>query len=410
MKVTHLIAGNLNGGAARGAVWLHLGLLRSGVDSVILCENTYDDADAHIQSLITSKAQLLALKLKRRSWAIIEKLYLNRKNRIYSTGFGGLNFTQHVDVVSADIVHLHWINGLVDMRHLSQINKPIVWTMRDMWPFTGGCHYSMNCLRYEKSCGQCPQLGSSAQFDLSSLILMQKQKYFPKNMHLVGVSSWLSDCAHRSKVFENYEVQTIANCVNTDIFFPLEKKAAKRTLGLPENKKIVLVGANNVRDFYKGFDLFLAAVRDIVVQDVQIVCFGEIQDIPMTINGKPIKELGYLSDDHLLRIAYSAADVFVAPSRMEAFGKTLIEAMACGTPVVCFDSTGPADIVSHKQTGFKAKPYEAVDLKTGIEWVISKSNSERFELGRKSRQRVLDRYESTVVARQYCGLYHRILK
>jgi len=115
--------------------------------------------------------------------------------------------------------------------------------------------------------------------------------------------------------------------------------------------------------------------------------------------------LGKLTDTIALRLAYSAADVFVAPSRMDAFGKTLAESLACGTPVVCFDATGPKDIVKHKETGYKAVPFEPEELAAGINWVLTCSEVEYAALSTASRKRAVEQFDSTVVARQYRELY-----
>ena len=120
--------------------------------------------------------------------------YKNRKKIIFSTGFVGFNFTKTKEYKEADIIHLHWINGgFVSVKDLSKIDKPIVWTMRDMWPFTGGCHYSLECDKYKIGCGNCPQLNSNKSFDLTKYVLNRKKKYLLKSMKIVGISHWLSD-------------------------------------------------------------------------------------------------------------------------------------------------------------------------------------------------------------------------
>jgi glycosyltransferase involved in cell wall biosynthesis len=110
-----------------------------------------------------------------------------------------------------------------------------------------------------------------------------------------------------------------------------------------------------------------------------------------------------------LRQAYSAADVFVAPSRAEAFGKTLAEAMSCGTPVVCFDATGPRDIVEHKRDGYKAVPFEPSDLARGIRWVLGQTPEAYTQLCRHARERAQRCFDSRVVAQQYAIVYRDLL-
>src|SRR5690606_26435095 len=92
-------------------------------------------------------------------------LYRHRSKRIFSTGFSGFCLKDHPTIVDSDIVHLHWVTGLISTKHIAKLEKPIVWTLRDMWPVTGGCHYSMECERFAVGCGHCPQLGSNSRFD-----------------------------------------------------------------------------------------------------------------------------------------------------------------------------------------------------------------------------------------------------
>lgn len=188
--------------------------------------------------------------------------YPKRKRVIFSTGMFGIDFTKTREYQEADIIHLHWINGgFVNIKHLSKINKPIVWTMRDMWPFTGGCHYSMGCENYKTGCGNCVQLQSNSSYDLSKFILNRKKKYLPKNMKIVGISRWLSNKAKESELFSKFDVRTIPNNINTREFFPVDKKIAREILGIKTDKKVILTGSINVGDFYKGFSKYLEAVK-----------------------------------------------------------------------------------------------------------------------------------------------------
>jgi len=295
------------------------------------------------------------------------------------------------------------------MQTLSKIDKPIVWTMRDMWPLTGGCHYAMDCEQYRTGCGKCPQLGSQSKYDLSRLVVSNKRRYLNKRMRLIGISEWLSSCAKDSFVFSGFKVDTIANNIDTNQFFPVNRTNAREILGLPSNKKIILVGANNITDFYKGYDLFVESIKSLDLSDIHIVIFGNTNMQVLEKLGAQHTSLGYLADTNSLRLAYSAADVFVAPSRMEAFGKTLVESMACGTPVVCFDATGPKDIVTHQITGYKAKPFDPADLAAGIRWVVDLQQDEFGQLCSQARQRATDVFGSHVAADQYKKLYLELL-
>ncbi len=409
MKVVHLVAGELNSGAARGAYWLHQALREIGVDSTMLTDATQTHGDTTVVSLADSffgKIKFAVLKKIGRAPA---RVYRNRKRRIFNTGFDGVDVTRHPAYASADLVHLHWINGLISTRALHKVKKPLVWTLRDMWPFTGGCHYSLDCDRFTQGCGICPQLGSTRERDLSRFVLQHKRNLLPKGIRVIGISEWLSDCARRSELFREYKVATISNNVETKSFSPLPKKAARQALGLGDAQNVVLIGAQDAANFYKGFELFLEALEIIDKERLLVVIFGgKVADVPDSL-GVQTRHIGFLSDADALCRAYSAADVFVAPSRMEAFGKTIVEAMSCGTPVVCFDATGPKDIVEHKVSGYLATPFEPQDLAQGIQWVLDQPPDAYQALCNNARTCARQRFDSRVIARQYELLYREML-
>ena len=141
-----------------------------------------------------------------------------------------------------------------------------------------------------------------------------------------------------------------------------------------------------------------------------MLTFGRDAGAGLATLGLGHTHLGFLGDTLALRLAYASADVFVAPSLMDAFGKTLAEAMACGTPVVCFDATGPKDIVEHRVSGYKAVPFEAMDLEAGIEWVLSLPGEQHDALRRNARARAVERFDSRVIASRYKALYEELLQ
>jgi glycosyltransferase involved in cell wall biosynthesis len=410
MKVLHLLAWDMRGGATLGAYWLHQALRGLGVDSTILTNGDVAFDDDSVISLAGSGFAKMKLTALRRLGQIPVRAYRRRQPRIFNTGIDGVDFSRHPAYLSADLVHVHWANGMVSTRTLGKVRKPLVWTLRDMWPFTGGCHYSMDCDRYSQGCGRCPQLGSENERDLSRLVAWHKRSSMPPDIRIVGISNWLSDCARKSPVFSACRVSTISNNVDTRLFSPLPKDQARRSLGLDENKKVVLVGAPDVTSFYKGFDLFLAALRSLQADNLHVVMFGKPVENVADKLATESTSLGYLSSAEDLRVAYSAADVFVAPSRMDAFGKTLVESMLCGTPVVCFDATGPKDIVEHLVSGYRAEPFSPQDLAHGIQWVIDQPSEAYAEMCRAAEDRARRNFDSKVIARQYVELYQEALR
>lgn len=408
MKVLHLVGGKLSGGAARGAYWLHQGLRELGLDSAILGNSKQTLDDPNVFTTASSATNRIISKLSMRLDTLLCAPYAQKKQGSFSTGLMGVDVTRTPQYRDADLIHLHWINeGLVNLRHLRKTTKPMIWTMRDMWPMTGGCHYAVDCRQYRTGCGKCPQLGSRRDYDLSRLVWKRKKRLLPKNIKIVGISRWLSECAEKSALLRHFDVRTIHNNINTREFFPLEKPLARKVLGLPPDRPIVLAGAQRLDDPYKGFSVLIKALRSLPRPPL-LLLFGHLAPSSIRTITHDFVHLGFLRDAVLLRLAYSAADVFAAPSRIDAFGKTLAEAMACGTPSVCFDAAGPRDIVDHLINGYRATSGDAQDLARGIAWVLN--HPEPDFLARKSRDKVEQEFDSLVVARKYKQLYRDVLE
>lgn len=408
MKVLHIVAGSLSGGAGRGAYWLHLGLKSLGVKSVLLTNSKDTSGFNSAVSIAKTKKGKVINWIRLQLESLLPRLYNYNKNILFSSGLFGTDFTKTDEYKDADIIHLHWINnGLVNVKHLAKIDKPIVWTMRDMWPLTGGCHYSMECEKYKTGCGSCDMLGSKMSYDLSRFVVKRKKKYIPRHTRVVGISRWLSDCAKDSLIFRDFNITTIHNAIDTSEFLPINKSVARDILNLPMDKKIILTGANNHNDTYKGFSKLLAAYKRLP-KDYFLLFFGKVNKQLIDELGFEYKSLGYLSDTISMRLAYSSADVFVASSIMEAFGKTIVESMACKTPVVCFDATGPKDIVTHLQDGYKAKPFDIVDLANGISTILELEHTEFDGLCENARNKAVSAFDSKKIAKQYIDLYREL--
>lgn len=408
MNILHIVAGELSEGASRGAYWLHKGLLSLGCESRILTNSSIDYNDGRVFSIGKSLWGRFSGFFRTLPDILLPRLYPGYRGKLFSTSLIGFDFTKHPQYHSADIIHLHWINGgLLNIKHLMKVTKPIVWTMRDMWPMTGGCHVPLDCDNFTTGCGNCVQLGSKRKLDLSRVLLLRKAKYIPKSIKLVGISSWISNMARSSYLFRNFDIRTINNNINSEDFFRVDKMLAKQLLGIETHKKVILFGCSNIRDVHKGFHLFLHALRYCSPQNYFLAFFGHVDNHIIEKTGFEYKSFGYLYDSISLRLLYSMADIFISTSMMDAFGKTIAEAMACGTPSVCFDSTGPQDIVDHKINGYKAIPFDPQDLAHGIIWLTTTSNYD--DICQNASDKARSRFCHKEIARQYFNLYSAIL-
>ncbi len=408
MKILHIVGGKISKGAARGAYWTHLGLREIGVDSFLYVQSA-EIQDDHVKTVEKTKFSMFWQLIMAE---VIDKLpflfYKIKKGFSFSSGLHGNKIRHLREYKEADIIHLHWVNGgMISMREIKKIKKPVVWTIRDMWAFTGGCHYAMDCERYTQKCGRCPALNSNRKCDITRRLLRKKKKKFAGDITLVGISNWVVESLNKSAVFKNHKKHVIHNCIDLDEFKPIDKRNAREILGLPSDKKLILCGAQ-YNSPWKGFDKFIQSLEYISLKDHVVLFFGKFDE--KLISGKQFEyvNLGYIHDNTTLRLVYSAADVFVASSVQEAFGKTLIESMACGTPVVCFDATGPKDIVTHKYDGYKAKPFDTKDMASGIEWLLQ--NNQYNVPAEKAKWTVRQKFSKETTAKKYRDLYKRILK
>lgn len=415
MKVLLLNTSELTGGAAVAANRLLHALQKAGVDASMLVRDKRTD-DPTVFSINTSfwRQKLNFLRFVWERLVIFLHNKLDRKDLFrVSLADTGTDLSRHALVQEADVIHLHWINhgflSLDDIRALTRLGKPVVWTLHDMWPCTAICHYSCGCERYTEACGACPFLHSDRLKDLSYRVFRKKRFLASSPIHLVTVSSWLKEIAGRSALTGDLPVTVIPNVLDTGVFHPADREEAREELALPLDKKIILMGAARLDDPIKGFE-YLQQALDLLKgrTDILLLLFGGIKEGEGFLAKLPVawRWMGLLTDPNRIARLYAAADVTVVPSHYETFGQTLIESMACGCPVVSFDNSGQTDIIDHKVNGYLARYPDPADLARGIEWVWA--NTADLHLAEAGIRKVLAEYTEAVVARKYVNLYNRI--
>lgn len=323
------------------------------------------------------------------------------------------SLVKEINSSDADIVHIHWIHGGgLSIEDIAKINKPVVWSLHDMWAFTGGCHYDQGCARFIEGCGNCPLLKSKHRGDLSRRVMKRKMDLFSSkhDIAIVGLSRWMLRQAGRSKATAGMVKVNLPNPINTSAFSPLEKRLARKRLELPQDKKLILFGAMSATDDpRKGYQELIQALRalDVRSEDVEVMVFGSNEPDEKPDIGIAIHYLGNISDDKRLQATYSAADVMVVPSLQENLSNAIMESLACGTPVVCFDIGGNSDMVEHLKTGYLALPCDPLSLAEGIRWVIL--NKRHGELSANARNKVVEEFDEIPVANRYLSFYQECL-
>jgi glycosyltransferase involved in cell wall biosynthesis len=344
------------------------------------------------------------------------------KNRdvrfLFNVGFWGRNISNNKIIQQSNVVHLHWINfGFLSIKSIEQLlktQKPIVWTLHDMWAFTGGCHHSGECENYQLSCGNCQEfMNNPISNDLSNRVWESKNHHWQNgNLTIVTCSEWLAQRARKSSLFKNRTVVSIPNPIDTSVFVPLPKHEARKELKLSTSKKYILFTAMRIDAPKKGFSYFKEAL-EILAKDerfdnstTELLIFGQadqtdFESLPLKVNF-----LGKLNAVEQIVRVYSSASVFVTPSLEENLPNTIMEALACGTPAVGFAVGGIPEMIDHNQNGYLAIYKDSRDLAKGIKQVLESIDYE--SLSQNARHKVMGHYSEEVVATRYANLYEQL--
>jgi len=415
MQVLHLSTSDIGGGAAIAANRLHQGLQRLGITSQMLVDKKLSDDQAVFAPKSNLSKAVGILKPTLDHLPLRFYPHVDHTKLTLSLEWLPDAIAPKTTQLAPDIINLHWAcGGFLQIETLAKFKQPIVWTLHDMWAFTGGCHYSQDCDRYKESCGACPQLQSGNDWDLSHWVWQRKAKAWKNiNLTIVTPSSWLAKCASASSLLKDRRIEVIPNGLDSERYKPIERRLVRSILKLPQDKQLILFGAMGATsDHRKGFHLLQLALQHLsqsgLRENIEVVVFGSSQPEKAIDLGFKFHYLGYLQDEIALALVYSAADVMIVPSVQEAFGQTASESLACGTPVVCFDSTGLKDIVEHQKNGYRSNCFSAEDLAKGIAWVLQ--DEQRWQdLSRRAREKVEQEFTLEIQACRYLALYQDVL-
>ncbi len=414
IKVVHLSTLDRVGGAARAAYRLHRALLKEGLHSRMLVSRLSEIND---ETVIPTKKSFFGKILSR--FPEIDqlplRLYQPRPATAFSTNlFQQFKVKKQKILAQADIIALYWTGySFLTPKQLTQFHKPLIWRLSDTWPLTGGCHYPGTCTRYEKDCGFCPQLGSKHKRDLSHFIWRKKKQHWEKiALTIVAPSHWIADRARKSSLFYNKIIKIIPTGVEINIFRPHDKQTARRLLGMKADKKYILFGAvKATSDARKGFIYLQQALQilktQLIAEQVEIIIFGASEPLKIPDFGFVTHYQGVLQDEVSLALLYSAADVFIAPSLEDNLPNTILESMACGTPVVAFQIGGIPEVVEHLRNGFLTPSGDSHHLAQGIKMILE-DNKTAAAFSLQAREKILAGFTLDQQAKEYVDLYQKI--
>ncbi len=416
MKILLISTSDLKGGAAIAASRLHQGLQQIGVESTMLVQAKVGDDPRVIGD--RRKIQKGLANMRPTLDTLPLNFYRQRDRTPYNYSLQWLpnKVLASINQIDADAINLHWIcGGYLPIETIGKLNKPLVWTLHDMWAFTGGCHYAGQCTKYTQSCGNCPLLQSHQERDLSRCLWQRKAKAWHNlPLTIVTPSKWLAECAQNSSLFAQREIVVIPNGIDIQQYKPIDKQIAKNILGIPVAKTVILFGATTANSYQrKGFSFLQSALQILsksssLTKEIELVIFGSSEPINPPDFGFPTRYMGRLNDSISLSLLYAAADVFVAPSIQDNFPNTIIEALASGTPCAAFNIGGMPDAIDHQQNGYLAQPFDSEDLAWGIEWILAKSDRHSL-LCQQARSKVEQNFTLEIQASKYLEVFQQKL-
>ena len=405
MKVVHLVTYDCFG-AGRAAERISSALNSVGCDSKVLTLGKSLNSEA-ISMTQTAKS-LFKLKIFNRLNYQYNKKHV--KNGYFHFDYHGQSYSDVEWIKKADIINLHWVNeGIWSkkfVKEMSKLNKPIVWTLHDMWTFTGGCHYDRFCGKYVEGCRECTFL--QGRGDVALLASETKCRQIKElNIQMVGCSRWITGEYNKSYIGKssNSKCLTIPNPISNKSFHIMDKMNCRELLNLPKDKKLIAFGAvASTSDERKGFKYLREALKSLNPNEYELVVFGctsynEIKEFKVHC-------VGNINDDIHLAMIYNSSDCFVAPSLQENLANTVVEALSCGVPVVAFDIGGMSDLIQHKKSGYLAKAYNSVELLNGIKFCINNS----VIMSRNAIDFTEKFLNEKRVGTMYCDLYNHLIK
>ncbi len=404
VSVLQINQSDIKGGAAIAAYRLHQGLLQEGVDSRLLVGETKLGGDR--LAIIPRR-----LKLENQLSRINRRFSLNYLNIISSFEIPHHQFYQEAEILNFHNLHTGYFNYLA-LPHLTR-EKPAVWTLHDMWGFTGHCAYSYDCDRWQIGCGYCPYPQEYPEISRDNTAWEWKLKhwlYQRSNLTIVTPSYWLGEQVQKS-ILKHCPLEVIPYGIDLEVYQPISPSIARAALGISHYKNVLLFGVENLTYRRKGGDLLLRSLQSLpstLKQETVLITFGNSSDKITQMVGIPTLNLGYLESDRLKALSYSAADLTLFPTRADNLPLVLQESLACGTPVISFHVGGVPELIESGKTGYLAEPENIEQFTQGILELLNDPSLVE-KMSKNCRKLAEQRYGLSQQAEQYKQLYYRTL-
>lgn len=423
MKVL-IVNTTTSGGAAKSCARLHESLIAANIDVKILLRqrnaelaNSFVFVPSHknpgIISRIKNKIKRIFNHSKPPKTNLIDTDFINQRPvglEFFSYPQSPCDITESPYYQEADIIHLHWVADFLDWEtFFSKNTKPVVWTLHDQNPFLGGEHYAERYLGIDNLGKPIPRQYTEAEINMEFQLINFKKELFRdvKNIYVVSPSLWLLYSSKESDLFAKFPHFHIPYGYPVQKFKPFNQNFSREFFGIPDNKIVLLFVANSIHDNRKGYQFLLKAIKllPVAVQEkIILVSIGSKSEVNQQNN---VMELGKITDERVMALAYSAADFFIIPSLEDNLPNTMIESILCGTPVIGFPTGGIVDVVINNETGFVCPEISVNALKQTIEKAISENKVfDRVQIAKIAYKK----YESSIAVQAYVNLYKSIIK
>lgn len=405
MNILHLATFDAHGGAAVAALRLVDGLRRAGHEARLLVRQQVTDTP------FVESAGEPAVRTDPLLAHVVFQLACHGRSdpqgTLFSSDLPTIDVAGHPLVRAADVLHLHWVTGFVsgyEVARLQQLGKPIVWTLHDQHPFTGGCHYAFSCRGFEGTCRDCPQLVPAAR-PLARLTLADRRRQVDaRRLVIVSPSRWLARAARASSLFRGVPVHVVPYGIDVDARGAVERNDARAALGLDPDALVVFASSIDHRERRKGHAEFEEAMRICVAERLlaprevrRLVVLAAGDHAPEGgVAGVPCLAIGRIdAEDPRLVAAYRAADAFALPTLADNLPNTLIEAMAAGVPAVAYATGGVTDVLRDGVNGRVVRRGDRRALAGALAAVLG-NRKERERLGRAALATARERFDAHV--------------
>ena len=409
------------GGAAKACIRLHKGLIQQGIESKLLVKNKSSRDIPYIFKITLNELKSSLIdKIRRRSIQYLKKIkiYADKKSKfiqnrhpnleIFSFPFSEFDLTKSTLYKNANVINLHWVANFLDYPTFFKNNsKPVIWTLHDENPFSGGEHYNEEIIGIDANGYPVYRRLTKQEKEIfnKNLEIKKRALEHADNLTIVTPSKWLATRAKKSELFRKFNVLTIYNGVEQDIYKPYEKKFVREKFKLPLDKKIILFAAHRINNFRKGFAFLLKAFEFLKRNDIFLIAVGEIEK-NFLVNNYEINSLGFIRDDKLMSEIYSAADIFVLPSLIDNLPNTMLESLMTGTPVVAFPVGGIPEVIKTGFNGILTDKISSKALAQAINYALDNLNLFNRE---DISQQAAKKFSLDFQVQNYIQLYKKIL-